>query len=43
LCKNCILKHGIQGKIREGRMRGRRGRRSKKLLDDLRKEENAVN
>ena len=33
---NCLLKRFVQGKI-EGRMRvtGRRGRRRKKLLDDL--------
>jgi hypothetical protein len=36
LCRNCLLKHVIEGKI-EGRieMTGRRGRRSKQLLDDL--------
>jgi hypothetical protein len=36
LCRNCLLKHVIDGKI-EGRIEvmGRRGRRRKKLLDDL--------
>jgi hypothetical protein len=35
LRKNCLLKHGIEGKI-EGRIEvtGRRGRRRNKLLDD---------
>jgi hypothetical protein len=36
LRRNCLLKHVIEGKI-EGRveMTGRRGRRRKQLLDDL--------
>jgi hypothetical protein len=36
LCRNCLLKHVIGGKL-EGRieMTGRRGRRRKQLLDDL--------
>jgi hypothetical protein len=36
LCRNCLLKHVIEGKV-EGRieMTKRRGRRRKKLLDDL--------
>jgi hypothetical protein len=36
LHRNCLLKHVIEGKI-EGRieMTGRRGRRRKRLLDDL--------
>jgi hypothetical protein len=36
LRRNCLLKHVIEGKL-EGRieMTGRRGRRSKQLLDDL--------
>jgi hypothetical protein len=36
LRRNCLLKHGIKGKI-EGRIEttGRRGRRRKKLLDGL--------
>jgi hypothetical protein len=36
LCRNCLLKHVIEGKV-EGRieMTGRRGRRHKQLLDDL--------
>ena len=34
--RNCLLKHAIEGKI-QGRIEvtGRRGRRSKQLLDDL--------
>jgi hypothetical protein len=36
LRRNCLLKHVIEGKV-EGRiqMMGRRGRRRKQLLDDL--------
>jgi hypothetical protein len=36
LRRNCLLKHAIEGKI-EGRieMTGRRGRKRKQLLDDL--------
>jgi hypothetical protein len=36
LCRNCLLKHVIEGKL-EGRieMTGRRGKRRKQLLDDL--------
>jgi hypothetical protein len=36
LCRDCLLKHIIEGKI-EGRIEvmGRRGRRCKQLLDDL--------
>lgn len=35
LCRNCLVKHGIEGQI-EGRVevRGRRGRRHRQLLDD---------
>jgi hypothetical protein len=38
LRRNCLLKHVIEGKL-EGRieMTGRRGRRGKQLLDDLKK------
>jgi hypothetical protein len=38
LCRNCLLKHVIEGKL-EGRieMTGRRGRRRKQLLMTLRK------
>jgi hypothetical protein len=38
LRRKCLLKHVIQGKL-EGRieMMGRRGRRRKQLLDDLKK------
>jgi hypothetical protein len=44
LCRNCLLKHVIQGNI-EGRMEGtgRRGRRRKQLLVDLTKREDAGN
>jgi hypothetical protein len=36
LCRNCLLEHVIEGKM-EGRIEvmGRRGRRRKQLLDDL--------
>jgi hypothetical protein len=36
LCRNCLLKHMIEGKL-EGRteMMGRQGRRRKQLLDEL--------
>ena len=37
---NCLLKQVIEGKIIGA---GRRGRRRKKLLDDLRKTEDTVN
>jgi hypothetical protein len=34
--RNCLIKHGIEGKIkRRIEMTGRRGRRCRKLLDDL--------
>jgi hypothetical protein len=44
LRRNCLLKHVIEGKL-EGRieMTGRRGRRRKQLLDDLRKREDTRN
>jgi hypothetical protein len=36
LCRNCLLKQVIEGKIKgEMEVTGRRGRRRKKLLDDL--------
>ena len=36
LCRNCLLKQVIEGKIKgEMKVTGRRGRRRKKLLDDL--------
>ena len=36
LCRNCLLQWVIEGKIKGGiEMRGRRGRRRRKLLDDL--------
>ena len=34
LRRNCLLKHNIEGKIK-GEMRGRRGRRRKQILDDI--------
>jgi hypothetical protein len=37
LCRNCLLKHVIEGKIEDRvEMTGRRRRRHKQLLDDLR-------
>ena len=44
LRRNCFLQHVIEGKI-EGRIEvtGRRGSRSKELLDDLRKREDPAN
>jgi len=36
LCRNCLLQQVIEGKIKEGiEVTGRRGRRRRKLLDDL--------
>ena len=36
LCRNCLLQRVIEGKIKGGiEVTGRRGRRSRKLLDDL--------
>jgi hypothetical protein len=36
LCRNCLLQRVIEGKIQGGiEMTGRRGRRRRKLLDDL--------
>jgi hypothetical protein len=36
LRRNCLLRHVIEGKIKGGiQVRGRRGRRRRKLLDDL--------
>jgi hypothetical protein len=36
LCRNCLLQQVIEGKIKGGiEVTGRRGRRRKKLLDDL--------
>jgi hypothetical protein len=36
LCRSCLLKHVIEGKLeRRIEMTGRRGRRRKQLLDDL--------
>jgi hypothetical protein len=37
LYRNCLLRHVIEGKIKEGiEVTGRRGRRRRKLLDDHR-------
>jgi hypothetical protein len=38
LCRNCLLKHVIEGKL-EGKIEvmGRRGRRCKKLLDEFKR------
>jgi hypothetical protein len=36
LCRNCLLQRVIEGKIKEGiEVIGRRGRRHRKLLDEL--------
>jgi hypothetical protein len=35
LCRNCLLQRVIEGKIKGGIVTGRRGRRRRKLLDDL--------
>ena len=36
LCRNCLLQRVIEGKIKDGiEVRGRRGRRRRKLLDDV--------
>ena len=36
LCRNCLLQRVIEGNIKGGiEVRGRRGRRRRKLLDDL--------
>jgi hypothetical protein len=41
LRRNCLLKHVIEGKLDGGtEMTGRRGRRRKRLLDDLKEKEN---
>jgi hypothetical protein len=40
LCRNCLLQQVIEGKIKGGiEVTGRRGRRRRKLLDDIRKGE----
>jgi hypothetical protein len=42
LRRNCLLRQVIEGKIKEGiKVTGRRGRRRRNLLDDLRKGEDA--
>jgi hypothetical protein len=36
LCRNCLLQQDIKGKIKRGiEVTGRRGRRNRKLLDEL--------
>jgi hypothetical protein len=43
LRRNCLLKHVIEGKIEEKiEVKGRRGKRRKQLLDNLRKQEDTV-
>ena len=43
LRRNCLLQRVIEGKIKGGiEVAGRRGRRRKKLLDDLRKGEDTL-
>jgi hypothetical protein len=44
LRRNCLLKHVFEGKL-EGRteMTGRRGRRRKQLLDELKEKEDTGN
>jgi hypothetical protein len=38
MCRNCLLQQVIEGKIKqEIEVAGRRGRRCRKLLDDLKK------
>jgi hypothetical protein len=38
LCRNCLLQQVIKGKIKGGiEVTGRRGRRGRKLLDDIKK------
>jgi hypothetical protein len=38
LCRNCLLRQVIEGKIKGGiEVTGRRGMRSRKLLDDIKK------
>jgi hypothetical protein len=40
LCRNCLLRQVIERKIKGGiDVTGRRGRRRRKLLDDLKEEE----
>jgi hypothetical protein len=41
--RNCLLQRVIEGKIQGGiEVTGRRGRRSRKLLDDLKKREDTL-
>jgi hypothetical protein len=42
--RNCLLRHAIEGKIEESRdVKGRRGRRRKQLLVDIKEREDTVN
>jgi hypothetical protein len=44
LSRNCLLEHVIEGKIeRRTEITGRRGRRHKKLFDDLKKRQYTEN
>jgi hypothetical protein len=44
LCRNCLLKHGIEGTIGGIiEMKGRRGRRGKQLLDGLKEKRGYYN
>ena len=43
LCRNCLLQRVIGGKIKGGiGVTGRRGRRRRKLLDDLKEREDTL-
>jgi len=39
LCRNCLLRHVIEGNEGRKEMMGRRGRRCKQLLDDIKEKE----
>jgi hypothetical protein len=44
LCRNCLLKHGIEGKIGGMiEMKERRGRRGKQLLDGIKEKRGYYN
>ena len=44
LCRNCLLKQVVEGKIKGGiEVTGRRGRRRRTLLDGLKEGEDTVN
>ena len=43
LCRNCLLQQVIEGKIKGGiEVTGRRGRKRKKLLDDLKERKDTL-